>query len=77
MNKKEIKLKIYGMSCDDCALTIERSLLTQNGVIDAKVSYKEKEGIAIIDTDSIKPEDILGNSIFSSDSKYKAIIKKE
>ncbi|MGC8546344.1 MAG: heavy-metal-associated domain-containing protein [Thermoplasmata archaeon] len=77
MNKKEIKLKIYGMSCDDCAVTIEKNLLTQNGIIDAKVSYEEKAGIATIDADIIKPEDILKNRIFSSDSKYKAIIKKE
>ncbi len=77
MNKKEVKLRIYGMSCDDCAITIEKNLLMQQGIIDAKISFKTKEGVATIDEDAIKPDDVLKNSIFSPTSKYKAIIKKD
>lgn len=77
MKKEEVRIKVFGMTCDDCALTIEKSLKVQDGVIDANISFKSKEGKVLIDTDLIKPDDVLRNQVFLPKSRYKAILEKE
>lgn len=73
MSTKTVKLRVYGMVCDDCAITIEKSLKSTRGVKDASVSFESKRGTVVID-DTITPEEVLRNPIFGPASRYKAQI---
>lgn len=74
MKEKVVKLRIYGMSCDDCVVTVARGLMEQPGVLDAKVSLKEGTGKVKIDPEAVRPEDLLKNKVFSGSSHYKATL---
>ena len=74
MDKKNVKLRIYGMTCDDCVATVARGLKEQDGVLDVKVSLKEGVGDVLLDGEKVKPEDLLKNRVFSKPSHYKATI---
>lgn len=74
MGAKTVRLRVYGMVCEDCAVTIEKSLRSTRGVKDAKVSFEERRGTVVIDDAEISPEQILGLPIFGPSSRYKAQI---
>jgi Copper chaperone len=42
-NIKEVTLNVNGMTCRMCPLTIKTALKRLNGVVDANVSYENKE----------------------------------
>jgi mercuric ion binding protein len=42
-NTQEVTLKVDGMTCRMCPLTIKTALKKLNGVMDTDVSYKDKE----------------------------------
>ena len=69
-----MKLRIYGMTCEDCVETISRSLLEQQGVMDVNISLQDGLGEVEIDPTQSKPENILKNQIFSRNSHYKATL---
>ncbi|MEM0135441.1 MAG: heavy-metal-associated domain-containing protein [Thermoplasmatales archaeon] len=74
MEKGRVKLRIYGMSCDDCVATVTKGLKNQKGVIDVKISLIDKTGDVHIDQEEIKPEDLLRNDVFTGRSRYKATL---
>ncbi|MGC8618411.1 MAG: heavy-metal-associated domain-containing protein [Thermoplasmata archaeon] len=74
MGVKNVNLRIYGMTCDDCVRTVTSGLREQIGVIDAKISLTDKTGIVTIDPDTISPDDLLSNRVFSKSSHYRAIL---
>ncbi len=74
MEEKNVKLRIYGMTCEDCVETISRSLLEQQGVMDVNISFQDGLGEVEIDPTQLKPENILKNQVFSRNSHYKATL---
>ncbi|MCL6089628.1 MAG: heavy-metal-associated domain-containing protein [Candidatus Thermoplasmatota archaeon] len=74
MEEKKVKLRIYGMTCDDCVRTISSSLKKQPGVLDVKISLQEGTGEVKIEPAGLSPEGILKNQVFSKGSHYKATL---
>ena len=74
MEEKKVKLRIYGMTCDDCVRTISSSLKKQPGVFDVKISLQERSGEVKIEPAGLSPEGILKNQVFSKGSHYKATL---
>jgi copper chaperone CopZ len=74
MEEKKVKLRIYGMTCDDCVATVTRGLKDQAGVIDVRVSLKDGTGEVDVDLEKVNPEDLLRNKVFSKSSHYKATL---
>ena len=74
MEQKEVKLRIYGMTCDDCVVNVTRALKEQPGVIDVKVSLKDGAGVVSVNPDEVKPQELLRNRVFVKPSHYKATL---
>ena len=77
MEKKSVKLRIYGMTCDDCVSTGTKSLKQQEGVIDVNVSLKDGKGQVVIDAEKTAPEALLKNRVFTKPSHYKATLSED
>ncbi len=77
MEKKKVKLRIYGMTCDDCVSKVTNSLKQQNGVLDVNVSLKDGTGHVVIDSEKINQEALLKNRVFTKPSHYKATLSDE
>jgi len=75
MNRK-IKLKIFGMTCDDCVRKITNSLKMDPGVLDVNISLENAMGEVTIDDTKTDENNILNNTIFRS-GHYRAKILKE
>ena len=56
---KIIELKIKGMTCDNCAATIERQFKNKAGIVEMKVSYPKGNGIFTFDENKISKEEII------------------
>ena len=74
---QEVKLRIYGMTCEDCVATITRGLEEQPGVLDVNVSLKNGTGIVKVNLDEINPKDLLKNKVFVKPSHYKATLLED
>lgn len=74
MATEMVKLRIYGMTCEDCVDIVTQDLREQEGVVDAKVSLKDRGGEVTYDPEKINPEDILKNRAFRGTSHYRATI---
>jgi copper chaperone len=74
MEKKNVKLRIYGMTCNDCVNFVESGLRQKDGVLDVKVSLKDGTGDVVVDQTKVKPEDLLRNPVFLKPSHYKATL---
>ena len=77
MEKKSVKLRIYGMTCDDCVSTVTKSLKQQEGVIDVNVSLKDGKGQVVIDAEKTAREALLKNRVFTKPSHYKATLSED
>ncbi|MGC8562714.1 MAG: heavy-metal-associated domain-containing protein [Thermoplasmata archaeon] len=77
MENENVKLRIYGMTCDDCVATVTEGLKRQKGVIDVKVSLKDGTGEVHINNKEVKPEELLRNKVFMKPSHYKATVINE
>lgn len=62
---KKIKLKIKGMSCESCAVTIESYLKREKGVQEVQINYGESAGYVAFDPGKTSAEKILKNRIFT------------
>lgn len=76
MAEKRVKLRIYGMTCDDCVRTVSNGLKSQEGVLDVKVYLEEKSGEVVIDPSKVKPEDLLRNKVFTKPYHYRATLEE-
>ena len=56
-NKQEITLDLFGMTCANCALRIEKGLHKVTGVEDARVNFA-RETVYVRYDNSIKPKDL-------------------
>lgn len=48
-NGREVHFKIIGMHCATCSLTVQKALLSVNGVLSASVSLANDEAVVIVD----------------------------
>jgi len=55
----ELVLPITGMTCANCAATVERRLRRTEGVADASVSYASERATVRFDRDTVSPEDLV------------------
>lgn len=55
---EKINLKIEGMACNHCVMTITKALNSLDGVKNVKVSLKEKNATLEYDPKKVKVEDI-------------------
>jgi len=53
-NVNEVVLRIEGMTCKVCSLTIEKALNKLSGVVDAEVSYKDKKAKVLYEDNKVK-----------------------
>ncbi|MCL5731205.1 MAG: cation transporter [Candidatus Thermoplasmatota archaeon] len=74
METKRVKLRVYGMTCEDCAITVARKLKEQNGVVDVKVSLKDGSADVELEPSATRPEDLLKNPVFRGSSHYRATL---
>ena len=70
--KKEIK--IIGMHCVGCAMTVEKALLSLKGIKSAKVNYSSSKGYVEYDPDIVELKDIYK---IIENSGYKAVVDKD
>ncbi len=74
MSGENVKLRIYGMTCDDCVKTVSRGLKNQDGVIDVKISLNDGTGEVEVESGKVKPEELLKNRVFGKPSHYRATL---
>ncbi|MEM4056650.1 MAG: heavy metal-associated domain-containing protein [Thermoplasmatales archaeon] len=74
MDEMCVKIRIYGMSCEDCSSSVKKSLEAQRGVKEAEILLAEGMGVVKIDPNELGPKDILKNEIFSKNSRYRATL---
>ncbi len=51
-------LKVNNMTCSGCALTAQQSLASVDGVIDARVSFEDRQAVVKYDPRRVKPQDL-------------------
>ena len=69
-------MKVFGMTCDDCALTVTRGLKGKDGVLDVRVSLADKSAVVRIDEGRVKPSELEVLPIFSGKSQYRAQLRE-
>ena len=62
--QESVRLRISGMTCDDCARKIEEGLKKESGVLKAAVSYESRSGELLIDSSALDPERVPELPIF-------------
>ncbi len=75
MSTKKVDLRVFGMSCEDCKLTIERNLKENPAVIRVDIKYPEGTGEVVIDDSKIQPSEIPKMPIFSEKGHYRAQVR--
>jgi len=74
---EKVKLKIYGMTCENCKLNIEKNLKHIDGIISVNISLQNNSGEVILDESKINKYIIPNLEIFSGKSKYRTrVIEK-
>ena len=71
MSIQTLKLEISGMTCDHCAKTIEKKVLSVEGLVSKFVSFPEKKGEFQFDTEKASADKII-NAI-NSTGHYKVV----
>lgn len=59
MKEEKIQVEITGMTCDHCAVSIEKLLKAKEGITEADVHHPSGKGEFSFDTDKISKEEIL------------------
>lgn len=76
MASKKVTLKIYGMTCEDCARTITRELSAYNGLKEIEISFADSAGKLKVDTDIMDIKALQKLPIFSGRSRYRAFVEQ-
>ena len=58
-NTQEVTLKVDGMTCNMCPLTIKTALRKLDGVVDAEVSFKDKEAKVVYEEGEVTVDEIV------------------
>ncbi|MCY0852211.1 MAG: heavy-metal-associated domain-containing protein [Thermoplasma acidophilum] len=72
---RKVEMKIYGMTCEDCAVTVKKGLESVNGVISAVVSLPEKRAEVVIDESKLAPENLEDAQIFKV-TRYRGEVRR-
>ena len=56
---KELEMSIEGMTCDHCAVSIEKNLAKLNGLESSKVSYPDGKATVAFDESKIDESPLL------------------
>jgi mercuric reductase len=72
-NVKTVQLEITGMTCDHCAISIEKRFEGKKGIIAKKVNHNEKKGTFVYDGSLTSREEII-NTINTS-KNYRVVDK--
>ena len=56
---RELRFRVYGMTCESCAEAIKVSLSKLNGVVKADVSYAEGVAVVVYDASIINQQEIV------------------
>ncbi len=75
MNKKAT-IRVFGMTCDDCAVTVKKGLLSAEGVKDARVYLKDGIAEVLLDDAIVNPEGLVKLPVFSGKSRYRAQLRE-
>ena len=59
MSEKNVTLPVTGMTCANCAMTIERNVKKLPGVKEASVNFASEQASISFESDQIQPEDII------------------
>ncbi len=59
MKENKLFLEISGMTCDHCAISIEKLLKKKNGIVSKKVSHAESKGEITFNEAVISKEEII------------------
>ena len=62
MPTETLQLPVHGMTCDNCARSVERTLASTPGVTKASVDLKASSATVEYDVDLVKPE-VLANAV--------------
>ncbi|MFP3220548.1 MAG: heavy-metal-associated domain-containing protein [Candidatus Marsarchaeota archaeon] len=72
-----IKLRVFGMTCDDCVLKVTKGLKERAGVLEAKVSLEEGMAEVAYDAEKVSPKELETLPIFSGKSPYRAQLRED
>ena len=70
---KNIELKVYGMTCDDCVAHVTEGLKSAIGVKDVYISLKDGRAIVKAD-DNIDPKELEKLDVFTK-THYRAQVR--
>lgn len=59
-NEEKLSLEITGMTCNHCAISIERLFDKKDGIINKKINYQTGKGEFIYKANTISKDDIIG-----------------
>ncbi|RME46567.1 MAG: heavy metal translocating P-type ATPase, partial [Chloroflexi bacterium] len=59
MNTRKLSLPVTGMTCANCAMTIERNLKRQAGVEDANVNFANEHAVVVYDPSVLSTADLV------------------
>ena len=74
-NIKEVVLRVEGMTCNVCPLTIKAALKKLTGVVDADVSYEDKEAKVLFEDGKVKIEQMIRS--IENAGNYRASVIQE
>jgi mercuric ion binding protein len=74
-NTQKVTLKVDGMTCKMCPLTIKTALKKLDGVVDAEVSYKDKEAKVVYKEGEVTVDEIV--KAIESAGNYKVILRND
>ncbi|MDG6913505.1 MAG: cation transporter [Nitrososphaerota archaeon] len=76
MATRNVELKIFGMTCDDCAKTVTQGLKSKEGVREAVVDFQAGTAKVVIEDATVSPDDLVRAMVFGPESHYKALVKR-
>ena len=76
-NTQEVTLKVDGMTCNMCPLTIKTALRKLDGVVDAEVSFKDKEAKVVYEEGEVTVDEIVKAIENAGDYKATPLGKEE
>ena len=74
-NTQEVTLKVDGMTCNMCPLTIKTALRKLDGVVDAEVSFKDKEAKVVYEEGEVTVDEIV--KAIENAGNYKVILPND
>ncbi len=74
--QEEVTFEITGMTCDHCAISIEKRFDGKKGLVSKKVSYADGNGTFVYDAEKISQDEIIG-TINKGNFKVANVIGKD